>query len=56
MILMMGSLDNPDAQALRGLSSPKNKFSVPGKPSCFTSEVYFDGSRCVFNDGTGATA
>lgn len=51
VILMMGSLDNPDAQAIRGLSSPKNKFAAPGKPSCFQSELYFDGARCVFNDG-----
>ena len=53
VIIMMGSLDNPDAQTIRGLSSPKNKFATPGKPSCFQSEVYFDGARCVFNDGTG---
>lgn len=56
VILMMGSLDNPDAQTIRGLSSPKNKFATPGKPSCFTSEVYFDGARCVFDDGTGGAA
>lgn len=54
VILMLGSLDSPDAQSLRGLSSPKNKFATPGKPSCFTTEVYFDGARCAFNDGTGA--
>lgn len=54
VIIMMGSLDNPDAQTIRGLSSPKNKFAAPGKPSCFQSEVYFDGARCVFNDGSGA--
>lgn len=54
VIIMMGSLDNPDAQTIRGLSSPKNKFATPGKPSCFQSEVYFDGARCVFNDGAGA--
>lgn len=54
IIIMMGSLDNPEAQAIRGLSSPKNKFAVPGKPSCFQAEVAFDGSRCVFNDGSGA--
>src|SRR5512139_649870 len=54
VIMMMGSLDNPDAQTIRGLSSPKNKFAAPGKPSCFQSEVYFDGSRCVFNDGSAA--
>jgi hypothetical protein len=52
IILMLGALDNPDAQTLRGLSSPKNKFAFPGKPSCFQSEVYFDGSRCVFDDGS----
>lgn len=56
VILMMGSLDNPDAQALRGLSSPKNKFAVPGKPSCFQSEMYFDAARCIFNDGSGVSA
>ena len=54
VIIMMGSLDNPDAQTIRVLSSPKNKFATPGKPSCFQSEVYFDGARCVFNDGSGA--
>lgn len=53
VIIMMGSLDNPDAQTIRGLSSPKNKFAAPGKPSCFQSEVYFDGARCLFNDGAG---
>ena len=51
VIIMMGSLDNPDAQTIRGLSSPKNKFAVPGKPSCFQAEAYFDGAKCVFNDG-----
>lgn len=54
VIIMMGSLDNPDAQTIRGLSSPKNKFAVPGKPSCFQAEVFFDGARCNFNDGSGA--
>lgn len=53
VILMMGSLDNPDAQTLRGLSSPKNKFATPGKPSCFQAEVVFDGARCKFDDGLG---
>lgn len=52
LILMMGSLDNPDAQTIRGVSSPKNKFACPGKPSCFQAEMYFDGSRCVFADGS----
>lgn len=55
IILMMGSLDNPDAQTIRGLSSPKNKFAMPGKPSCFQSEMYFDGGTCTFDDGSAAT-
>ena len=53
LILMMGNLNNPDAASLRGLSSPKNKFAVAGKPSEFRTEVYFDGAKCVFSDGTG---
>ena len=53
IILMLGSLDNAEFQAMRGLSSPKNKFAVPGKPSCFQSELWFDGSKCVFDDGAG---
>ena len=58
MILMMGSLDSIDenAQILRGLSTPKNKFAMPGKPSCVTGEVYMDAARCVFDDGSGAVA
>lgn len=57
IILMMGALDNPDPgiQCIRGLSSPKNKFAAPGKPSCFQAEMYFDGAKCIFNDGSGAT-
>lgn len=58
VILMMGSLDSIDenAQILRGLSTPKNKFAMPGKPSCVTGEVYMDAARCVFDDGSGAVA
>ena len=52
VILMMGSLDNPDAQTIRGLSTPKNKFAVAGKQSYVMGEVYFDGARCAFNDGS----
>ena len=57
IIIMMGSLDNPDLNYLRGISTPKNKFAVAGKQSYATGEVHFDGSRCVFSDGsTGAAA
>lgn len=52
VILMLGSLDNPEAQAIRGLSTPKNKFAIAGKQSYVQGEVYFDGSRCSFNDGS----
>lgn len=51
VILMLGSLDNPDAQTIRGLSTPKNKFAVAGKQSYVQGEVYFDGARCAFSDG-----
>lgn len=51
IILMMGSLDNPDSQSLRGISTPKNKFAMPGKKSYVQGEAYFDASRCVFSDG-----
>jgi hypothetical protein len=52
IILMMGALDNPDAQTIRGLSTPKNKFAMPGKPSHAMGQVYFDGARCTFDDGS----
>lgn len=52
IILMLGSLNNPDAQALRGISTPKNKFAVPGRQSYVQSELYFDASKCRFTDGS----
>ena len=57
VILMMGALDttDPAAATIRGLSSPKNKFAAPGMPSCFQAEMYFDGAKCVFNDGSTTT-
>lgn len=52
IVLMLGSLNNPEMATLRAISTPKNKFGVPGKPSHVQSELYFDGSRCRFNDGS----
>ncbi len=52
IILQLGSLNNPDAQSLRGISTPKNKFAMPGKQSNVMSELYFDGPRCRFSDGS----
>lgn len=57
IILMMGAMDtaDPGMATVRGLSSPKNKFAAPGKPSCFQAEMYFNGAACVFNDGSTST-
>lgn len=52
IILQLGSLNNPDAQTLRGISTPKNKYAVPGRQSYVMSEIYFDGARCRFSDGS----
>lgn len=52
VIIMLGSLNSPEMQNLRAVSTPKNKFAVPGKQSYVQSEVNFDGSRCRFNDGS----
>lgn len=51
IIMMLGSLDSPEFQALRGLSTPKNKFAIAGKPSYAQGEVVFDCSRSTFKDG-----
>ena len=56
IILMMGSLDSAEHQEIRGLSTPKNKFSVQGKPSYVETEVIFDKDRCIFDDGTDLSA
>lgn len=52
IIMMLGSLDNPQMQTVRGLSTPKNKFAISGKQSYVQGECYFDGARCSFNDGS----
>lgn len=51
IILMMGALDSPEMASLRGLSTPKNKFQMPKMPSHVQGEVYFDASRCLFQEG-----
>lgn len=52
VIIMLGSLDNPELQSLRAVSTPKNKFQKPGKPSYVQSEVQFNGNICRFTDGS----
>lgn len=56
IIIMVGSLDNPDAQMLRGISTPKNKFALPGKQSYAQAEAYFNGAICRFDDGSSYVA
>lgn len=51
IILMLGALDSPEMAQLRGFSTPKNKYQMPGKPSHVQSECYFDTSKCQFMDG-----
>lgn len=51
IILMLGALDSPEMAQLRGFSTPKNKYQMPGKPSHVQSEVYFDAGKCQFQDG-----
>lgn len=50
-IIMQGSLDSAEMAALRGFSTPKNKFSITGKPSYCQGEVVFDAERCYYYDG-----
>lgn len=49
----MGNLNNPMAQTLRGISTPKNKLSMAGQPSNVQTEVVFLKDTCQFNDGAG---
>lgn len=49
--LMMGALNAPEMAALRGLSTPKNKRQIVGKPSHVQAQVYFDSQTCQFTDG-----
>lgn len=50
IVIMMGALNNPEMAKLRGLATPKNKFSITGRPSHIQAEVVFDAERCRFED------
>lgn len=52
----MGNLNNPMAQTLRGISTPKNKLSMPGQPSNVQVEVVFQKDTCQFIDGSQGAA
>lgn len=51
IILMLGALDSPEMAQLRGFSTPKNKYQMPGRPSHVQAEVYFDAAKCQYLDG-----
>lgn len=51
IILMLGALDSPEMAQLRGFSTPKNKYQMPGRPSHVQAEVYFDAAKCQYSDG-----
>lgn len=49
--IMMGALNSPEMASYRGLSTPKNKRQIVGKPSYVQAEVFFDSQLCAFTDG-----
>lgn len=46
----MGRVNDPAYALTRGISLPKNKRKVPGKPSDIRAEVFFDPDRARFSD------
>lgn len=54
LAIMMGRLDpstRPDAQSMRGISTPKNKMGLSGCESYLQFQVEFRGGRCQFLEG-----
>jgi len=51
IILMLGALDDQSMAKLRGISTPKNKFQMSGKPGHVEAELVFHASTCKFTDG-----
>ncbi len=51
LILMMGSLDDPQFDKVRGISTPKNKFQIAGKPGHVQANMIFEADKCQFMDG-----
>lgn len=49
--IMMGALNTPEMANYRGLSTPKNKRQIVGKPSYVQAEVFFDSQTCSWSDG-----
>lgn len=51
VLIMLGKLNDPQMGGLRGISTPKNKFPLPGRQSHVQGEVIFDPVTCQWNDG-----
>ena len=51
IMLMMGKLNDPSMAGLRGISTVKNKFNLPGKPETVQGDVIFVPDTCQFLDG-----
>ena len=56
VMLMMGALNSPMMDTVRGFSTPKNKRHMAGKPSYAQGQIFFDKERCFFSDGEGTTS
>lgn len=52
LILMMGALQNPQSQGLRGISTPKNKLAKSNVPGYQQFEVYFEPKLNLWQTGS----
>lgn len=50
VIIMVGSVDDPSLESRRGISTPKNKRQIAGRPSHCRAQVHFYKDKCVFVD------
>jgi len=46
--VILGASNDPLLSKMRGISTPKNKRSMPGKPECVEAEVVFEKDTCEF--------
>lgn len=50
VVIMIGKVDDPQLEARRGISTPKNKRQVPGRPGNLRAQVHFYADRTEFQD------
>lgn len=50
VVIMVGSVDDPALESRRGISTPKNKRQIAGRPSHVRAQVHFYKDKCVFAD------